>query len=310
MGTLLRLLLAFELVAYVASAFICQMLIAWPWQYSVLTSVVAPFLIRSGLIVWSFSVARRHSTDKSRRHWLRAFLSEWLPPIAFVSIYGPFERLLFRRERITRTLGGQTPVLLVHGYAANRGIWWRLVRKLRARGLSVYTINLNPVFGDIDRFALQLAARISVIASGSGADKVHVIAHSMGGLVARRMRCLLPEVALGQLITIGTPHQGTLVADIGVGRAARQMRRGSTWLAELAHSESRCPPLAALNIYSLHDNIVIPAEHARVHGVDSLELTELGHLALIDSAAVVEAVIKRCCAPLGNDTRNATAHPS
>jgi triacylglycerol lipase len=298
MGTLLRILLLFELVAYVASAFICQMLIAWPWQYSVLTSVVAPFLLRSGLIVWSFNVARRHSPDKTTRHWLRAFLSEWLPPIAFVSIYGPFERLFFGRERITVARDGQPPVLLVHGYAANRGIWWRFMRKLRARGLSVYTINLNPAFGDIDRLAMQLAARIDAIASGSGAAKVHVIAHSMGGLVARRMRCLLPEVALGQLITIGTPHQGTLAADIGIGPAARQMRHGSPWLAALAHSESRCPPLAALNIYSLHDNIVIPAERARVHGVESLELSELGHLALIDSAIVADAVINRCCVPL------------
>ncbi len=299
MGTLLRILLFFELIAYVASAFICQMLIAWPWQYSVLTSVVAPFLIRSGLIMWSFTVARQHSTDKTTRHWIRAFFSEWLPPIAFVSIYGPFERLLFRREHIASARGGQMPVLLVHGYAANRGIWWRFVRKLRARGLLVYTINLNPAFGDIDRFALQLAARISAIAKTSGADKVHVIAHSMGGLVARRMRCSMPEVAMGQLITIGTPHGGTLAADIGIGRAAKQMRRGSPWLAELARHESSCPPLAALNILSLHDNIVIPAESARLTGVDTLELTELGHLALIDSAAVADAAIRRCCAPLG-----------
>lgn len=297
MGTVLRILLLFELVAYVASAFICQMLIAWPWQYSVLTSIVAPFVVRSSLIVWSFNVARRHSPDQTTSHWVRAFLSEWLPPIAFVSIYGPFERLLFRRERITVAKGGQSPVLLVHGYAANRGIWWRFLRTLRARSLSVYTINLNPAFGDIDRLALQLAARIGAITRGSGADKVHVIAHSMGGLVARRMRCLLPDVALGQLITIGTPHQGTLAANIGIGRAARQMRHGSAWLAALADSEQRFPPLAALNIYSLHDNIVIPAERARVHGVESLELTELGHLALIDSAIVAEAVIKRCGTP-------------
>ena len=294
MGTVLRLLLLFELVAYVASAFICQMLIAWPWQYSVVTTVIAPFVVRSGLIAWSFTVARRHSADTSTWPWVRAFLSEWLAPIAFVSLYGPFERVLFGPERITLARGGHLPVLLVHGYAANRGIWWRFVRRLRGSGLTVYTINLNPAVGDIDRLALQLAARINAIATASGAGKVHVIAHSMGGLVLRRMRCVVPQVAVAQLITIGTPHQGTLAADVGIGRAARQMRRGSAWLAELARSESQCPPLAALNIYSRHDNIVIPAEHSRLPGLETIELVELGHLALIDSAIVAQAVIERC----------------
>ncbi len=294
MGTLLRLLLVFELVVYVASAFICQMLIAWPWQYSVFTSIVAPFALRSGLIAWSFNVARRHSAEPEARPWLRAFHSEWFAPLAFVSVYGPFERVLLGRERIVPNRDGHWPVLLVHGYAANRGIWWRFVRRLRANGLTVHTINLSPAFGDIDRLAVQLAERIDAITSASGAAKVHVVAHSMGGLVARRMRCIRPEVALAELITLGTPHQGTLAATIGIGRAARQMRCGSEWLAELARGESELPPLQVLNVYSLHDNIVVPAHRSQLPGADCLELRELGHLALIDSPVVTEAVLARC----------------
>lgn len=68
--------------------------------------------------------------------------------------------------------------------------------------------------GAVDLRAVQLKNRISEVISETGAGKVHIIAHSMGGLDARRMIVDL-EMAdkVASLTTIGTPHLGTSLAD-------------------------------------------------------------------------------------------------
>jgi triacylglycerol lipase len=72
----------------------------------------------------------------------------------------------------------------------------------------------------------SISARAEVlkraIVAQVGNERVHVIAHSMGGLDSRHMITHLgmaPQVI--SLTTLGTPHRGTVFADSGVGVAER-----------------------------------------------------------------------------------------
>ena len=60
----------------------------------------------------------------------------------------------------------------------------------------------------------ELKLRVLEALAQTGAPKVHIIAHSMGGLDARHMIVDL-EMAdrVASLTTIGTPHRGTVLAD-------------------------------------------------------------------------------------------------
>ena len=73
----------------------------------------------------------------------------------------------------------------------------------------------NQAFsGSVDLRAEQLAARVNELIGNTQAPKVHIIAHSMGGLDARHMivdKGMADRVAT--LTTIGTPHHGSPVAD-------------------------------------------------------------------------------------------------
>lgn len=65
--------------------------------------------------------------------------------------------------------------------------------------------------------ANDLKAQVELIINSTGADKVHVIAHSMGGLDARFMIARLGMAErVASLTTIGTPHLGTSFADEGL----------------------------------------------------------------------------------------------
>ncbi|HEV7474883.1 MAG TPA: alpha/beta fold hydrolase [Pyrinomonadaceae bacterium] len=84
---------------------------------------------------------------------------------------------------------------------------------LEGHGFRVFHPN-QDFAGPVDLRAEQLAARVNEVIANTGADKVHIIGHSMGGLDARHMivdKGMAEKVAT--LTTIGTPHLGTIFAD-------------------------------------------------------------------------------------------------
>src|SRR5262245_37835518 len=77
------------------------------------------------------------------------------------------------------------PVLLLHGYLATRGSVHLLERRLRARGHVVMSYRLGLVhLGDIRDSAGLIARKIESLIAQTGVDRVDIVAHSMGGLVA------------------------------------------------------------------------------------------------------------------------------
>jgi triacylglycerol lipase len=85
---------------------------------------------------------------------------------------------------------------------------------LEQHGFEVYHTNVDFA-GGIDLRAQQLAGQINDILRDKHYDKVHLIAHSMGGLDARRMIVDVDSMSgkVASLSTIGTPHLGTSLAD-------------------------------------------------------------------------------------------------
>ncbi|MGZ4866802.1 MAG: esterase/lipase family protein [Candidatus Angelobacter sp.] len=84
--------------------------------------------------------------------------------------------------------------------------------RLREQGHIVLEPQVDPI-GSVKDRGNQLADRI--LKQTSAGDRVHILAHSMGGLDARhaitRRTDLVGRVAT--LVTIGTPHRGSPVAD-------------------------------------------------------------------------------------------------
>ncbi len=83
---------------------------------------------------------------------------------------------------------------------------------LTKQGHTVIAPQVNPV-GSVAQRGQQLAAAILAVSPSD--NPLHVIAHSMGGLDARYALCNVANVAarVKTLVTIGTPHRGSPVAD-------------------------------------------------------------------------------------------------
>lgn len=172
----------------------------------------------------------------------------------------------------------QTGVLLVHGFACNRGRWNGWMQRLRAQGTAFVAPTMEPAFGSIDDYADEIEAGVRQLEAATGRPPV-LVAHSMGGLALRAWwrthgagHAVPPRV-----ITLGSPHGGTRMARFGQGRNARQMRLGSPWVKELTQ-------LTDVDAFwTPCDQIVNPAETAILPGSRAHRLDGVGHMGLVHS---------------------------
>ncbi len=191
------------------------------------------------------------------------------------------------------------PVLLLHGYGCNSGYWSALVPLLDAARISYATLDLEPIAGEIDGYAPLVQRAVEHLCQRAGAPKLVIVAHSMGGLVARAWMRRHGAARVARLVTLGTPHHGTCLASFGVGRNAAQMRRGGAaegsendWLQELAAGESAATRALITSIYTHHDNIVSPQTSSRLEGARNIEFGGVGHVALGRNRRVLAMVMR------------------
>ncbi len=196
------------------------------------------------------------------------------------------------------------PVVIIHGLWVHGLVMGWLGRRIAQEGFNTRTYSYPSVrltlSENADRFARYCASL--------AAPRVHVVAHSMGGLVTLKMLERHRHVRCGRLILIGTPYTGSFAADRFArwpGGRTLLGRSIAEWLREI-------PPLpanpddtgiiAGTRGYGLgrliargmpqpHDGVVAVRETA-VPGVTRRIVMKVGHTEMLLSRAVA----RQCCA--------------
>ena len=191
----------------------------------------------------------------------------------------------------------QRGVLLLHGYTCNRGLWNGWMRRLRAQGHPHIALSMEPAFGSIDAYAASIEKAVTWLTAATGQPPL-IVAHSMGGLAARAWwKAHGRPGRVHRFITLGSPHAGTLMASFSPAVNARQMRRSSAWLTEMAGREA-ADLGAQFDCYFSHcDQIVCPVGTAVLPGAQAIHLPGTGHLALVFHPQVFAGVLARLQEP-------------
>jgi triacylglycerol esterase/lipase EstA (alpha/beta hydrolase family) len=187
---------------------------------------------------------------------------------------------------------GRVPVLLVHGYGCNSGFWAHLEPLLDRERISHASIDLEPVAGSIDDYAPLIEARVRELCAATGIARIAIVAHSMGGLAARAWMRTCGGAHVAKLITLGTPHHGTVLANLGLGANAAQMRRDSPWLRALDAGDTQDVRARIVSIYTHHDNIVAPQDSSELAGARNVAFGGVGHVALGSNPRVLAEVLR------------------
>lgn len=208
---------------------------------------------------------------------------------------GPRTRATSHNKPSARPPAEHPPVLLLHGFVDNRSALTLLRRSLLRHGWPrVQAVNYSPLTSDIRTAAELLGPLIEQVCARSGHSEVDIVAHSLGGLVARYYaQCLGGDARVRTLVTMGTPHAGTRAVPTAPHPLARQMRPGSPVLKELAGPAKGCRT-RFVAFWSNLDQLMIPVESARLEHPDlrakNVLVTGIGHLALPVHTAVAAEI--------------------
>lgn len=186
--------------------------------------------------------------------------------------------------------GKRVPVLMIHGYGCNRAVWLPMQKHLAAAGHPTEAINLMPLLGNIDDYALDISAAVARLTHDHGRAPV-LLCHSMGGLAARAALRQTEGDLIEHVITLGTPHRGTAMARAGRGHNVRQMAWASPWLRQLAAAETPAMRARITSIFSWHDSIVGPAGASWLEGARHVAFSGIGHVSLLCDARIRDAVL-------------------
>ncbi len=205
-------------------------------------------------------------------------------------------RPLERGRLLSDVEAAGTPILLVHGLVDNRSIFTLLRRSLRRRGFGrVTTLNYSVFTQDIPAAARRLAERVEQLCAETGYERVHVVGHSLGGVIARYyVQRLGGDARVHTLATLGSPHSGTHAAWLLPRQIVRQLRPGSPVMRELAAPAPDCRT-RFLAVYSDIDHLMLPTRVARVDHPDlrarNVLLHGVGHMSLPVDPRVVREIV-------------------
>lgn len=219
--------------------------------------------------------------EKAREEVLRHNL-EGLPPIQRGLIIGDVE-------------AAGTPIIMVHGVIDNHSIFTVLRRSLSRRGFGrVISLNYSPLTDDIRRVARRLAMLVESVCRETGYERVHIVGHSMGGVVARYyVQKLSGDERVHTLVTLGSPHAGTTFARLAPHSIGRQLRPNSDLLAELDEPAADCRT-RMIAIWSNLDQVIVPQRNARIVHPDlnarNVFVRGVGHMSLPVDGRVVHEI--------------------
>ncbi len=292
------LLCAGSLILLVAVA----LLLYWP--IAVIVLLIAVVCLPGVLTMPSMlQMARANRHDSVRIPSFGEFLAAWWSEsVAVAKVYlwrqsfGWHRRTDSRSPSACSESASGSAIVFVHGFVCNRGLWNPWMARLDQLGVPYVSVNLEPLFGSISDYAAIIESAVRK-AQQLAPGKPLLVGHSMGGLASRAW--LLTHTGANQrvcaVVTIGSPHRGTLLANGSKTTNGRQMMVGSRWLAELEQQERQQRPSGTyqqfLCWYTNTDNIVFPASTALLEGADNRMIPGIGHLALNYHSRVMQETI-------------------
>lgn len=196
------------------------------------------------------------------------------------------------------------PVIVVHGLWVHGLIMGWLARRIAHAGFAAHTYSYPSLRLTLSENAARLARHCATVA----APRVHIVAHSLGGLLALKMLETTRAVRCGRLVLVGTPYGDSIAA-----RRLARLPGGNALLgrsiAEWLHTPRPAPDgsteigviagtrgiglgrLVAPDLPQPHDGVVALAE-TEIPGVTHRVALHVSHSEML----VSRDVARQCCA--------------
>ncbi|MGW6880469.1 esterase/lipase family protein [Streptomyces goshikiensis] len=190
----------------------------------------------------------------------------------------------------------RVPVVLVHGYNADPGVWGALREDLKAAGyadseLSSWGYDTHRSVNEV--LAGQLGAYAEQVRRQTGAARVDIVAHSFGSLVARWYVSFGGGAAtVNHLVSLAGPNHGTSTAWACAlwDQACRDMTPGSYVVKSLAGGDETPGAVKYATFWSNCDEVINPDASVPLAGAVNTPVGCLKHNDLLGDDATSAGV--------------------
>jgi triacylglycerol lipase len=186
------------------------------------------------------------------------------------------------------------PILFVHGWNSSSSTWTTMISRFKTDGWT--TAELNNWSYNYSQSnattAQQIGTKVSQILAATGAAKVDLISHSMGGLSTRYyVKNLGGGPKVDDWVSLGGPNHGTNTASFCFSTACKEMRIGSSFLAQL-NTGDETPDVGVnwMTWWSPCDEVINPDSSVALNGATNTQTACLSHSALHEDATVYAQV--------------------
>lgn len=223
----------------------------------------------------------------------------WLSGLFYPFGLIPWDHLRLEGNQVAGDLKkekNKNPIVLIHGYFHNGSAYLLLKHRLQRAGWRhVYSVNLDSTRKTIEESGAILKEEVEKILHQTGARRVDIIAHSMGGLVARYyIQFLEGDKVVDRCITLGTPNQGTELYLFAITRCGRQLNPRGQFITKLNHDNlEKLRYVYTAAIWSPYDLMILPSHYASwPNDSEDIPIRSVGHWGLLYSSEVFDVLIR------------------
>jgi pimeloyl-ACP methyl ester carboxylesterase len=149
------------------------------------------------------------------------------------------ERFISQPDDAGRAGAPVEGVALIHGLGRTRLVMELLAIRLRRAGFEAVCIDYRSRRVSLAKATETVARRVARLARNW--DVVHLVGHSLGGVIASAIARGRPDLPVGRVVMIGAPMRGSALAALGARLAPVRAIMGPV-LAELGTSGGPVPP--------------------------------------------------------------------
>jgi triacylglycerol lipase len=199
----------------------------------------------------------------------------------------PLGGLPWRRGEVR---GGGMPIVCVPGWGLSRACFLLLRHRLRRDGWpDVWGVADGR--GDVAARARRLRDAVEACCARTGAARVALVAHGVGGLVCREYLRRLDGIdRVVKVVTLASPHRGSKLFALAPTSTLQALRPESPSLAELGADDPIPAAVDFTAIYASFDTVVIPAALALYPGAGNIEVEGVGHFGTLWSRRIYDLV--------------------
>lgn len=185
------------------------------------------------------------------------------------------------------------PILFVHGWNSNSSTWTTMIGRFSADGWAaneLYNWQYNTSQSNATT-ASQISTKVNEILAATGATKVDIISHSMGGLSSRYYsKNLGGSAKIDEWVSLGGPNHGTDTASFCFSTACTEMRLNSTFTKNLNATDETPGTPNYRTWWSACDSIINPDSSVSLIGATNTQTACISHSDLHQNATVYAQV--------------------